>query len=145
MTKRTTKITTALSLGLIVFVGLNCFAATNPVEFNAAGSTGMFNLAALAAFSTSTCGTNIWTQKNGASGIDSRRSDIPAQTNNIWIVWAVNTQGVPTTICSYLAVDSVIGNLLFFAQPTATLSIPSTAVGTAGANVRFAAAGNTVA
>ena len=124
MTKRTTKITTALSLALIVFAGLNCFAAT-PVQFNAAGSTAMFNLAALAADQTSGCGTNIWTKKSGASGIDSRRGDIPAQTANIWIVW----NNAKTTVCSYLAVDSVIGKILFFAQPVATLSIPSSEIG----------------
>jgi len=135
MTKRTTKITTALSLALIVFVGLNSFAATSVVQFNGAGSTAMFNLAALAAYSTTGCGTNIWTQKSGASGVDSRNTQIPVQTANVWIVWATNSQGAVTSICSYLAVDSVIGNLLLFAQPTGTLSIPSTAIGTAGNNL----------
>jgi len=135
MTKRTTKITTVLSLALIVFAGVNCFGATNVVQFNGAGSTGMFNLAALAADSSSACGTNIWTKKNGASGIDSRRSDIPAQTANIWIVWATNSNGAVTTVCSYLAVDSVIGNLLLFAQPIATLSIPSSEIGESGDNL----------
>lgn len=130
MTKRTTRITTALSLALIVFAGLNCFAA-NSVQFNAAGSTAMFNLAALAAAQSSGCGTNIWTKKSGASGIDSRRGDIPAQTANIWIVWNTNK----TVICSYLAVDSVVGQILFFAQPVATLSIPSTEIGTTGDNL----------
>jgi hypothetical protein len=127
MTKRTTKFTTALSFALIVFAGVNCFAA-NPVEFNAAGSSGMFNLAALAADSASGCGTNIWTQKNGASGIDSRNVNIPAQVGNVWIVW---NNGM-THVCAYLSVDSVIGNLLFFAQPVATLSIPSSEIGSAG-------------
>lgn len=130
MTKRTTRIATALSLALIVFAGLNCFAATS-VPFNAAGSTAMFNLSALAAYQTSTCGTNIWTKKSGASGIDSRRGDIPAQTANIWIVWNNNK----TTVCSYLAVDSVIGQILFFAQPVATLSIPSSEIGASGDNL----------
>ncbi|MGB7585625.1 MAG: hypothetical protein WBM11_12325 [Terriglobales bacterium] len=135
MTKRTTKIMTVLSMALIVFAGVNCFGAANPVQFNGAGSTGMFNLAALAADSSTACGTNIWTKKNGASGIDSRRGDIPAQTANIWIVWATNGSGAVTTVCSYLATDSVIGNLLLFAQPTATLSIPSTEIGVNGDNL----------
>jgi hypothetical protein len=121
---------TALSLALIVFAGLNCFAV-NPVEFNAAGSSGMFNLAALAADSSTGCGTNIWTQKNGASGIDSRNVNIPAQTANVWIVWNNSF----SHICAYLATDSVIGNLLFFAQPAATLSIPSSEIGSAGGNL----------
>lgn len=114
----------------MVFVGLNCFAA-NPVQFNAAGSTAMFNLAALAADQTTGCGTNIWTKKSGASGIDSRRGDIPAQTANIWIVW----NNAKTSICSYLAVDSVIGQALFFAQPVGTLSIPSSEIGASGDNL----------
>jgi len=135
MTKRTTKIATVLSLALIVFAGVNCFGATTVVQFNGAGSTGMFNLAALAADSSTGCGTNIWTQKNGASGVDSRNSQIPVQTANIWIVWGTNANGQVTTICSYLAVDSVIGNLLLFAQPTATLSIPSSEIGLAGNNL----------
>lgn len=91
----------------------------------------MFNLAALAAAQTSGCGTNIWTKKNGASGIDSRRGDIPAQTGNVWIVW----NNAKTTVCSYLSVDSTVGNILFFAQPVATLSIPSAEIGTSGDNL----------
>jgi hypothetical protein len=128
MTKRTTKITTALSLALIVFVGVNCFGAASVVQFNGAGSSGMFNLAALAGYSATGCGTNIWTQKSGASGVDSRNSQIPIQTGNIWIIWNSNV----TTVCAYLSVDSVIGNVLFFAQPVATLSIPSSEIGSAG-------------
>ena len=136
MTKRTTKFVTALSLAVIVFAGINCFAATG-VLFNAAGSSGAFNAIALAADnSASECGTHIWTQKSGASGIDNRSASIPAETANIWIVW--NT--AQTTVCSYLAVDSVIGQQLFFAVTAAgvrssTLSIPSTAIGSAGNNL----------
>jgi hypothetical protein len=130
MTKRTTKITTALSLALIVFVGANCFAATT-VQFNGVGSSGMFNLSALAGYSATGCGTNIWTQKSGASGIDSRRSDIPSQTGNVWIIWNSNV----TTVCAYLSIDSVVGNILFFAQPVATLSISASEVGTNGNNL----------
>jgi hypothetical protein len=129
MTKRTTRIAACL-LTAIMFVGVNSFAATT-VQVNAAGSSAMFNLAALASDQTTGCGTNIWTKKNGASGIDSRRGDIPAQTGNIWIVWN-NTK---TTVCSYLSVDSIVGNILFFAQPVATLSIPSTEIGVSGDNL----------
>jgi hypothetical protein len=128
MTKRTTRIVTALSLAVIVLAGIDCFAVTG-VLFNAAGSSGAFNAFALAADNkTSECGTHIWTQKNGASGIDNRSTSIPANTANIWIVW--NT--AQNTVCSYLAVDSVIGQQLFFAVPRGTLSIPSTAIGSAG-------------
>jgi len=131
MTKRTTKLVTALSLAVIVFAGINSFAATG-VLFNAAGSSGAFNAFALAADRKgSECGTNIWTKKNGASGIDNRSASIPANTANIWIVW--NTS--KTSVCAYLAVDSVIGQQLFFAVPRGTLSIPSTEIGVAGDNL----------
>lgn len=124
------KLVACLSLLAFLLVGISGFAA-NPVSFNGAGSSAMFNLAALAADSATGCGTNIWTFGSGASGIDSRRNDIPAQTGNIWIVW----NNSMTTICSYLSVDSVVGNILFFAQPVATLSIPSSEVGTQGQNL----------
>jgi hypothetical protein len=131
MTKRTMKFVTALSLAVIVFAGLNCFAATG-VVFNAAGSSGAFNAFALAADNaTSECGTNIWTKKNGASGVDNRSASIPVNTANIWIVW----NNHKTAVCAYLAVDSVIGQQLFFAVPRASLSIASTEIGTAGDNL----------
>ena len=131
MTKRTTKFVTALSLAVFVLAGINCFAATG-VLVNAVGSTGAFNAFALAADNaTSECGTHIWTKKNGASGIDNRNNSIPANTNNVWIVW--NTK--QNTVCSYLAVDSVIGQQLFFAVPHSTLSISSAEIGVAGDNL----------
>jgi len=130
MIKRTTRTATIIAFVGIMFAGVNSFAAS-PVQFNGAGSSAMFNLAALAADRTAGCGTNIWTKKNGASGIDSRRSDIPAQTGNVWIIW----NNSKTIVCAYLSVDSVVGNILFFAQPVATLSIPSSEVGANGDNL----------
>jgi len=114
-----------------MLVGVNCFAVTG-VLFNGVGSSGAFNAFGLAADnSLSQCGTNIWTKKNGASGIDNRSAAIPANTGNIWIVW----NNAKTNVCAYLAVDSVIGQQLFFAVPRATLSIPSTEIGEAGDNL----------
>jgi hypothetical protein len=131
MTKPRKRIAVALSIAVIAFTGLNCFAATG-LLVNAVGSSGAFNAFALAAdSSTSECGTNIWTQKNGASGIDSRSASIPANTANVWIVW----NNAETVACAYLATDSVIGQQLFFAVPRGTISIPSTAVGSAGNNL----------
>jgi len=131
MTKRTSKFVAGLTLAVIVMAGINCFAATG-VLVNAAGSTGAFNAFALAADNaTSVCGTNIWTKKNGGSGIDNRSGSIAANTGNIWIVW----NNKKNTVCSYLAVDSVIGQQLFFAVPHSTLSISSSMIGTAGDNL----------
>ena len=131
MTKPRKRIAVALALAVIAFTGLNCFAATG-VLVNAAGSTGAFNAFAIAAdSSTSECGTNIWTKKSGGSGIDSRSASIPANTANIWIVW----NNAETVVCSYLAVDSVIGQQLFFAVPRGTLSIASSFIGVSGDNL----------
>jgi ABC-type phosphate transport system substrate-binding protein len=131
MTKPGRRIAVALSIAVLAFTGLNCFAATG-LLVNAVGSTGAFNAFALAADSSaSECGTNIWTQKNGASGIDSRSASIPANTGNVWIVW----NNAETVACAYLGVDSVIGQQLFFAVPRGTISISSSLVGSAGDNL----------
>jgi hypothetical protein len=115
-------------MAVIAFASVNCFAATG-VLFNAVGSSGAFNAFALAAdSSTSECGTNIWTKKNGGMGIDNRSASIPVNTGNIWIVW----NNAQTAVCSYLAVDSVIGQQLFMAVPRGSLSISSSFIGTAG-------------
>lgn len=126
----------AVALAAMLLVGLNSFAAVN-VAFLGAGSSAMFNTFALAAYETPInsggCGNNIWTLKNGASGVDGRSSGIPLETGNIWIVW--DNSSAPTIVCAYLSVDSVIGNQLFFAQPRATLSIPSSEIGENGGNL----------
>lgn len=128
MTKPVTRIPIVLLIAILAFGGANCFAATT-VLVNAVGSTGAFNAFALAADNaTSECGTNIWTKKNGGSGIDNRSTSIPANTNNIWIVW----NNAKTVVCSYLAVDSVIGQQLFMAVPRGSLSIDSSFIGSAG-------------
>ena len=131
MTKPISRLLVILSIAVVAFAGVNCFAATG-VLVNAAGSTGAFNAFALAADnSTSECGTNIWTKKNGGSGIDNRSTSIPANAGNIWVVW----NNAQNTVCSYLAVDSVIGQQLFMAVPRGTLSIDSSLIGSSGDNL----------
>jgi len=128
MKKPITRIAVTLFVAIFVLSAMNCFAATG-VLFNAVGSTGAFNAFALAADnSTSECGTNIWTKKNGGSGIDNRSTSIPENTANIWIVW----NNAQNTACAYLAVDSVIGQQLFMAVPRGSLSIASSFIGSAG-------------
>lgn len=129
--KRITATAAALVLAVLVSFGTNSYAASSPVAFNGVGATVLFNTFGLAAYSTSTCGTNSWTYKKGASGIDGRSSSIPAETGNVWIIW--NT--AQTTICAYLALNATIGAQLFFAVPQATISIPSSEVGTNGENL----------
>lgn len=74
----------------------------------------------------------VWTQKSShtyITGLDSRGT-IPAATAKAWVEWATGTglsTDPPTSICVYLAVDSVVGNRLFFATnssstPAGTIS-----------------------
>jgi len=122
----------AMSLALLIFIGANCFAVTP--YFNAAGSSGAFNsfgLAAGPASGGSVCGGFIWTKKNGAQGVDNRGTGL-LETGNVWIVW--DNSSSPTKVCSYIAVDSIIGQQLFFAAPASTFNILFPA-GTAGDNL----------
>src|SRR5580692_1740051 len=133
MTKRATKLAAVMSLALIMLIGANCFAAVKPY-FLAAGSSGAFNSFALAAGPAEgggICGQNIWTKKNGAQGVDNRGTGL-LETGNVWIVWNNSTN--PTIVCSYIAVDSIIGQQLFFASPASTFNILFPA-GTAGDNL----------
>lgn len=101
------------------------------VQFNAAGSSAMFNTFAFAArLGSSPCGTHNWTKKNGGATHDGRRDDIQDVKGNMWIVW--DDPNNPTTICAYLNIDSGIGNRSFFAYPSAILSMPSGDVGSNG-------------
>ncbi|MGA9967229.1 MAG: hypothetical protein WBQ10_18685 [Terriglobales bacterium] len=132
MTKSATKMAAAMSLALLIFIGVNCFAVTP--YFNAAGSSGAFNSFGLAAGPASgggVCGGFIWTKKNGAQGVDNRGTGL-LETGNVWIVW--DNSSAPTKVCSYIAVDSIIGQQLFFAAPASTFNILF-AAGTSGDNL----------
>jgi hypothetical protein len=132
MTKRATKTAAAMSLALMMFIGANCFAV-NPY-FNGAGSTAAFNSFALAAGPAQgggVCGGFIWTKKSGAQGVDNRGTGL-LETGNVWIVW--DNSSAPKRVCSYIAVDSIIGQQLFFAAPASTFNILF-AAGTAGDNL----------
>jgi hypothetical protein len=127
-------VATAVLVLTALILPASSFGAVN-VKFNAVGSSAAFNALALAAYTSSQCGTNIWTKKSTAQAIDGRSPSIPAETGNIWIIWATNAQGNVTTICSYLRVDSVVGVRMFMATPRATLSVPSANIGLAGDNL----------
>ena len=133
MTKRATKLAAAMSLTLIMLIGANCFAAVKPY-FLAAGSSGAFNSFALAAGPAEgggICGQNIRTYKNGAQGVDTRGTGL-LETGNVWIAW--NNSITPSIVCAYIAVDSIIGQQLFFAKPASTFNCLEPA-GTAGMNL----------
>ena len=130
MKKGFSRLSVTFAFAVLLALGANSYATTT-VEFNAVGATVLFNTFGLAAVSSSSCGTNVWTYKKGASGIDGRSSSIPPETGNIWIVW--NT--AETQVCAYLGIDATVGAQLYFATPRATLSIPSSEVLANGANL----------
>jgi hypothetical protein len=121
MAMRMTKMTAAMSLALMMLIGVNCFAVAP--YFNGAGSTAAFNSFALAAGPASgggVCGGFIWTKKNGAEGVDNRGTGL-LETGNVWIAW--DNSITPKLVCSYIAVDSIIGQQLFFAVPASTFNL----------------------
>jgi hypothetical protein len=127
-------IVVGLSLCAMVLLASNSYAAPT-ILFNGAGSSAQFNTWAFAASLTSPaiCGTRNWTKTNGGVVHDSRLSTIPDNKGNIWIVW--DNDSNPTTICSYISVDSGVGVRAFFAVPTATLVLNSSDNGSAGDNL----------
>jgi len=132
MTMRATKMAAAMSLALMMFVGVNCFAVVP--YFSGVGSSAMFNAFALAAgpgSGGSVCGGFIWSKKNGAQGVDNRGTGL-LETGNIWVAW--DNSSAPTKVCAYLSVDSVVGNQLFFAAPASTFNFLVPA-GTTGDNL----------
>ncbi len=146
MTKGSRLTLVAAIFAAAILLGPGCFAQTIP--FLGAGSSGAFNVFALAGTSGTTplctnapnntnlsLATNVWnwTQKNNGNqeGIDGRGAIDPAK-GSIWVEWATGTNSPtdpPTAVCAYLNIDSIVGNRLFFATgstglPAGTLSFP---------------------
>lgn len=124
-----------LAVALAAFMGFAPSAFAQTILFNGAGSTAAFNSVALAGLWGSgsappgPCGSNIWTQKNGAEAHDNRNSytnpanSIPDSAGNVWIEWDNSTS--PTVVCAYIAVDSAVGQRIFFANPRGQLDLPT--------------------
>ena len=125
----------------------NCQSPGSTINCNvmAVGSSAIFPSAAIAAVSadptrgnSALCGSNFWT--GTANGVDARGAAIPHESGSVWIAWDNST--TPTVICTYLSVDSIVGQRLFYGQgsgasgPTnnGTLLLATSACTTAGAN-----------
>lgn len=125
----------AFAVALAAFLGLIPSAFAQTVVFNAAGSTAAYNAFALAGIWGSgsappgPCGSNIWTQKNGATAHDNRNpftspaNSIPDSTGTVWVEWDNSTS--PTVVCAYIAVDSAVGQRVFMANPRGQLNLPT--------------------
>jgi hypothetical protein len=129
---------------LTAIVGLASVASAQ-VQFVGVGSSAMFNTISAAAF-TDLCSTRVgsdcrhWSNsgKNSADGqnwaqaVDGRNNSIPAEAGTFFVAWDNNSS--PIKIWSYLSVDTIVGQRLFFAVPRATQQVDSGALTTGGAN-----------
>ena len=140
MLKKMKVVSMALAFAAGAILASNSYGQTDTILFNGAGSSAAFNAIALAARisnvggTSGVCGNHDWTLKSGGQGIDTRASGINPLTGNIWIVWS-DVSGGTRTVCSYLNVDSIQGNRLFFAVPRATLSLPGITTSTPGGQI----------
>jgi hypothetical protein len=129
---------------LTAIVGL-ASVANAQVQFVGVGSSAMFNTLSAAAFSdlcSSRAGSDCrhWSQsgkntndnQNWAQAVDSRNNAIPPEAGTFFVAWDNNSS--PIKIWSYLSVDTIVGQRLFFAVPRATQQIDSGALTAAGGN-----------
>ncbi len=131
---------------LTAIVGLVSVASatTYTTQIAAVGSSAMYNTVS-AAFFTDLCssvsgsdchhwsakGTNSGDGQNWAEGVDSRNSSIPVESGSFFVAWD-NTSG---NVWTYLNVDTIVGERLFFANPRATQQVDSGATSAAGQNL----------
>jgi hypothetical protein len=129
---------------LTAIVGL-ASVANAQVQFVGVGSSAMFNTISAAAFTDlcsaragsdcrhwSASGKNSADNQNWAQGVDSRNNAIPPEAGTFFVAWDNNSS--PIKIWSYLNVDTIVGQRLFFAVPRATQQIDSGALTAAGQN-----------
>lgn len=120
-----------LCLAAAMLVASTCYGQKVAIF---AGSTGAFNSFAVAGVTadpiTAAAGPcvatdggggngnyHLWTAKStsaiAAAGVDANRNAaFPNEAANFWLEW--DNSAAPTVICGYLAVDSVVGERLFF-------------------------------
>ena len=129
---------------LTAIVGL-ASVANAQVQFVGVGSSAMFNTISAAAFTDlcstragsdcrhwSASGKNSGDNQNWAQGVDGRNNAIPPEAGTFFVAWDNNSS--PIKIWSYLSVDTIVGQRLFFAVPRATQQIDSGALTAAGQN-----------
>jgi hypothetical protein len=129
---------------LTAIVGL-ASVANAQVQFVGVGSSAMFNTISAAAFTDlcstragsdcrhwSASGKNTADNQNWAQGVDSRNNAIPPEAGTFFVAWDNNSS--PIKIWSYLSVDTIVGQRLFFAVPRATQQVDSGALTAAGQN-----------
>jgi hypothetical protein len=130
---------------LTAIVGLASVANAQGVKFVGVGSSAMFNTVSAAAFTDlcstragsdchhwSASGKNSGDNQNWAQAVDSRNNAIPVEAGTFFVAWDNNTS--PVSVWSYLSVDTIVGQRLFFAVPRATQQIDSGALTTGGQN-----------
>ncbi len=109
-----------------------------------AGSSALFPTVGIAAVSDDPltpgnappCGTHLWTGKNGTNSAvvvgNDPRAGTTTEPGNIWVAWDADP---PNVVCAYLAVDSLVGQRLFFAQGASGNGTLTFTTGTAASNL----------
>ncbi|MBO0719958.1 MAG: hypothetical protein J2P41_04005 [Blastocatellia bacterium] len=112
-------------------------ASAQTINLLGAGSSAMWQSAALGAFGLAGAGAGHYTVGgNCADGtpvariIDSRDPSISPEGGNIWVVWSADQ----SQVWAYISVDSTVGNRAFFAVPRATVALGCTEGVPAGQN-----------
>src|SRR6202158_2646174 len=135
---------------LTAIAGLASVANAQGGKIVGVGSSAMFNKLFAAEF-TNLClsrvgnechhwsakGKNAGDNQNWAQAVDSRNNSIPVEAGSFFVAWDNNT--TPISVWSYLGVDTIVGQRLFFAVPRATQQIDSGALSAAGQNLVRAA------
>jgi len=115
-------------LTVVAIVGLVSVAHAAPIKVVAAGSSAMFQTAALGAYNSGSCvsgGTAPcfhWTSgSNKLSLQDSRPTSVGGSNNEdaatVWVVWDSSTVAGGPDVWIYAKVDSVVGDRCFFGDP----------------------------
>ncbi len=127
----TKSIFVSLVTTLVAGLALNAGAKTLTPETTIAGSSAMWETAALAAFQEAGAGAGHWTSASNVINLtDTRVTPNNIDAGTIWIVW----NKALTKVWSYNKVDSIVGLRCYFAQPQCTVNATSANLSGSGAN-----------
>jgi hypothetical protein len=118
-----------LVVAAIVGIVPRAFAANPTVEVVLAGSSAIWQTAAVAAYNNGVSlsggtATHHWTSKSNAIQLVDTRPSLVGGSNNVdlgtlWVVWDTPTTGQPH-VWAMLKVDSIVGARCYFARPACT-------------------------
>ena len=124
------KFLSAALLAAVAVIATPAVNAATVVKVLGAGSSAMWQTAAIGAFNDLAGGVvqgaqhytvkgSCPTNGNCAQIVDSRSGSILKEGGNLWVVWTSDL----SKVWAYISVHSVVGNRAFFAKPRTTLQI----------------------